>query len=168
MSICFGGVDYTAGDVTDYIYTKRKEIAKQESQENAYKELFWFLPNTKEFCSCLLYENLINMITKEISPNLDYALAHSRYIDEEWYKNLCILNHQMEGWPLYREKHILSGNYRPHYWELIGLKNNLTWYKLKPTPENINVILAEEEKMRDAVHEFEIKLYDLIAKLGTF
>jgi hypothetical protein len=173
--ITFGGNEYAADDKTEYILSKRRghyNAYEDDATGALMNKLFYFLPKTSKFCSCLLYENLIKDLLDDIQPNLETVLENTKYPSNKddiiLYENLCKLNFQVAGWPFCRESSIETGKFRSEYWKFLGLESP-KWHLIEmkqPTKEFINILLEEEEKYKADVEMFEKKLGEAIMKLS--
>jgi hypothetical protein len=190
MSIVYGGIEYKSGDITDYLYEQKLIRLKYTPDDQLiylYNSEYYFIPQNREFCSCLLYENLIKILADNISPTLEFAIENAKYRDDEWYLKLVILEQQLAEWPMYRERHIQQNkkyNTDTHngftkYWELVDLvapsfnKINIPEFLLlnknKQSAQDyrkwMELLYAAEVKIKENIKEFELKLYDCVALL---
>jgi hypothetical protein len=166
MSILWGGNEHKSGDLTQYLFNQRKirlENIDDDQIKYLYREEYYFIPKEKEFCSCLLYENLIKQVAENISPSLNHIIENSPYKPDEWYKNLVILNNQLNEWPEYRAKK------SPKYSELLNLQLPAL-YKIEiPIIKDkkwMELLYKNELLLQPDIQNFESKLCEFYKKMG--
>jgi hypothetical protein len=176
-TVTFGGIEYACGgNITEFVYSKRRGIVNAAAKQidcnlnSLFEQLYFFLPKDRKFCSCLLYENLIVELIRDMQPNLDDVLQFSKCTN--CYGVLNELNKQIVGWPTLRSDSIGANKIRPEYWEIIGLKSpsiKCPFHLIEARPINMEFIeelLDEEDKFKDAIFEFEVRLGELIGKVN--
>jgi hypothetical protein len=184
MSIIYGGVEYKSGDISDYLYdqkTIRLKHTPAGEMMYLYNDEYHVLAGITDdvdFCSCLLYENMIHSVAENVSPSLEFVVEHAKYREDEWFGRFVRLEQQMAEWPLYRERHIKK-NGELGYWDLIGadkpvLKRiKFPMFLGRPVAERsaddykkwMETLHSAELEILPAVKNFEMKLYDIIGRL---
>ena len=140
-SITIGGIEFRHNNITDYILQTRQLILDNSINiKSTYQELYWFLlylPGI-EFCSCLLFENLLRIIVvEEITPSLERELDKLEYIRDKIvdFDKLQIFARSLDEYPFGSDQ---------NYLKLLGINEKLKLHKIAYPDEMIRGELSED------------------------